>query len=135
RSGAAATDPSRGLVVNLREATPAQWIFDEGAAIAHRSKPRTSSAELDTCAPCHARRTTLRREPLPGLPLLESYRPALLEDGLYFADGQIDGEVYEYGSFVQSRMYRAGVTCSDCHEPHSLKLRADGNALCSRCHA
>jgi hypothetical protein len=39
-----------------------------------------------------------------------------------------------YGSFLQSRMYRAGVTCSDCHDPHSLKRRAEGNALCGRCH-
>jgi hypothetical protein len=25
-------------------------------------------------------------------------------------------------------MYRRGVTCMDCHEPHALKLRAEGNA-------
>jgi predicted CXXCH cytochrome family protein len=31
-------------------------------------------------------------------------------------------------------MFRAGVTCSNCHEPHGLKLRADGNAVCSQCH-
>ena len=58
----------------------------------------------------------------------------LLEPGLYHADGQIDGEVFEYGSFLQSRMYHAGVTCSDCHEPHSLTLHAEGNALCGQCH-
>jgi hypothetical protein len=54
--------------------------------------------------------------------------------GLYHADGQIDGEVFEYGSFVQSRMYHAGVTCSDCHEPHGLALREHGNGLCAQCH-
>jgi hypothetical protein len=48
-------------------------------------------------------------------------------------DEGLHGEVYEYGSFLQSRMYHAGVTCSDCHEPHSAKLRASGNALCARC--
>ena len=58
----------------------------------------------------------------------------MLEPGLYHADGQIDGEVYEYGSFLQSRMHAAGVTCSNCHEPHSVKLRAEGNALCAQCH-
>jgi Tfp pilus assembly protein PilF len=31
-------------------------------------------------------------------------------------------------------MFQAGVTCSNCHEPHSLDLRAEGNALCSQCH-
>jgi predicted CXXCH cytochrome family protein len=60
--------------------------------------------------------------------------PALLDAALYYADGQILGEVYEYGSFVQSRMFHAGVTCTDCHEPHSLGLRASGNAVCAQCH-
>ncbi len=58
----------------------------------------------------------------------------MLAPGLYHADGQIDGEVYEYGSFLQSRMHDAGVACSDCHDPHSAKLRAEGNALCAQCH-
>ena len=31
-------------------------------------------------------------------------------------------------------MYHAGVTCSDCHDPHSLSLRAEGNGLCAQCH-
>jgi predicted CXXCH cytochrome family protein len=70
----------------------------------------------------------------PGSALLEAYRPALLDAGLYHADGQILDEDYEYGSFLQSRMYAMGVTCSDCHDPHSARLRADGNALCTRCH-
>jgi predicted CXXCH cytochrome family protein len=60
--------------------------------------------------------------------------PALLEPGLYHADGQIDGEVHEYGSFLQSRMHAFGVACSNCHDPHSAKLRAEGNALCAQCH-
>jgi predicted CXXCH cytochrome family protein len=68
------------------------------------------------------------------MPFLDAYLPALLEPGLYHSDGQIDGEVYEYGSFMQGRMHAAGVTCSNCHDPHSLKLRAQGNALCMQCH-
>jgi tetratricopeptide (TPR) repeat protein len=42
--------------------------------------------------------------------------------------------VYEYGSFLQSRMHQAGVICSDCHEPHSQKLRAPGGEVCLSCH-
>ncbi len=64
----------------------------------------------------------------------DDYRVALLNPDLYFPDGQFKGEVYEYGSFIQSRMFHEGVTCSDCHDPHSSKLRADGNALCLQCH-
>ena len=54
--------------------------------------------------------------------------------GQYHADGQIDGEVFEYNSFLQSAMHKAGVVCSNCHEPHAAKLRAEGNALCAQCH-
>jgi predicted CXXCH cytochrome family protein len=60
--------------------------------------------------------------------------PETLREGLYYPDGQILEEVYVYGSFLQSRMYARGVRCSDCHDPHSLKLRADGNGLCIQCH-
>jgi predicted CXXCH cytochrome family protein len=93
-----------------------------------------ASSELETCAACHARRKVIAQNPLPGEPYLDRYLPALLRPGLYHADGQIDGEVYEYGSFLQSRMHAAGVTCSNCHDPHSAKLRAEDNALCSQCH-
>jgi predicted CXXCH cytochrome family protein len=47
-------------------------------------------------------------------------------------------EVYNWGSFAQSRMYASGVTCSDCHDPHSLKLTtaagANTNGVCAQCH-
>ena len=58
----------------------------------------------------------------------------LLSPGSYHADGQIDGEVYVLGSFLQSKMHVRGVSCSDCHDPHSLELVAQGNALCLQCH-
>ncbi len=67
--------------------------------------------------------------------LLDTHAPAVLEARLYHPDGQQLEEVYTYGSFLQSKMYAAGVTCSDCHEPHGGKLRAEGNAVCARCHA
>jgi predicted CXXCH cytochrome family protein len=44
-------------------------------------------------------------------------------------------EVYNYGSFKQSKMFAAGVTCGDCHEPHAAKLRAPGDGVCLQCHA
>src|SRR5205085_1872385 len=37
-------------------------------------------------------------------------------------------------SFLQSKMSQRGVTCADCHDSHTLALRADGNALCATCH-
>ena len=126
---------SNGFLVQLREPEPPVWAADPEKGTAKRLTLRVSHDEIETCAQCHSRRAVLRDAKDPGRPFLDSYLPVLLEPNLYHADGQIDGEVYEYGSFLQSKMYRAGVTCSDCHEPHSLKIRAPGNALCTRCHA
>ncbi|MBW2398412.1 MAG: tetratricopeptide repeat protein [Deltaproteobacteria bacterium] len=95
---------------------------------------RTSVQEVEACAPCHSRRHKVSDTAVVGEPFFDHYMPEPLREGLYHADGQVDGEVYVYGSFVQSRMYRQGVRCSDCHEPHGLGLRAEGNALCARCH-
>ena len=50
-------------------------------------------------------------------------------------DGQMQDEVYNYGWFKQSRMFAAGVTCSDCHDPHSGKLKVSGDGACLQCHA
>ena len=90
--------------------------------------------ELDTCAPCHSRREPITPVMVHGSPLLDNYRPALLSEGLYHPDGQVLDEVYVYGSFVQSKMHAAGVRCSNCHDPHSLDLRAENNGLCTQCH-
>ncbi len=101
------------------------------ARLADRPRQR---AEIQACAPCHSRRGAISDPPDAGATFLDNYRPAILTDGLYYADGQILEEVYEYGSFTQSRMYRAGVTCSDCHNAHSLKQRGTGNNVCLHCH-
>ncbi|WP_197496470.1 HEAT repeat domain-containing protein [Rhizobium sp. WYCCWR10014] len=90
--------------------------------------------EGSTCFACHARRTRLLDGYQPGNPFLDYFSPALLRQGLYFPDGQILDEVFEYGSFQQSKMARAGVTCLDCHRPHDAGLKVDGNALCTQCH-
>ncbi len=122
-----------GLTAWLKPTDSGQWEMNPDTGIARRTAPLVS-AELDGCAACHSRRKVIAANQPPGTPFLDANLPAYLEPGLYHADGQIDGEVYEYGSFLQSRMHAAGVTCSNCHDPHSLKLRAEGNALCAQCH-
>jgi predicted CXXCH cytochrome family protein len=122
-----------------------------GAGSAHVDARRTTPATVDSqvhglrnqteqinqCGVCHSRRVRLR-EPSPherGLDvMLQTWRPQLPQEGLYFADGQIRDEVFEIGSFLQSKMSVKGVTCTDCHDPHSSRLKAEGNALCTRCH-
>lgn len=128
-----AADPSRGLTVDLTPRGGA-WVFGDGDAIAHLSAPRASRAQLDTCGRCHARAAQIAEEDARGQPLEQTHLLAALDPSLYHADGQVHGEVYEYGSFVQSRMHAAGVVCGDCHDPHSGALRAAGNAVCATCH-
>lgn len=130
-----AGDGQRGLVVPLRDTSGGRWERPAGAATAHRTAPRASAVELDTCGRCHARAAQISDADPAGLRLADTRLLSLLETGRYHADGQIDDEVYEYGSFLQSKMYGAGVSCSDCHEPHSARLRAAGNALCAQCHS
>ena len=121
------TDAARmGLTNWLKPTDTGHWEMNPETGIARRTE-KLASTELETCAACHSRRKVIAKSPRPGEPFLDGYLPALLEPGLYHADGQIDGEVYEYGSFLQSRMHAAGVTCSNCHDPHSAKLRAEGN--------
>ncbi len=79
-----------------------------------------SRFQVDTCAPCHSRRQRLTDGEMPGKPFLDNYHPALLREGLYYADGQQQDEVYVWGSFLQSRMYAQGVRCTDCHDAHGL---------------
>ncbi|MEJ2315839.1 MAG: ammonia-forming cytochrome c nitrite reductase subunit c552 [Gammaproteobacteria bacterium] len=125
---------TRGLVARFDERKDVAWTMDPKTGNASRSRPRSTDSEIEVCAQCHSRRSSISQDYVPGNPFMDHYVPSLLVEGLYHADGQIDDEVYVYGSFLQSRMYAAGVTCSDCHEPHSLALRAPGNDVCAQCH-
>ena len=121
--------PERHLA--LVEGRPTRRIVSGGSG-AH---PDNARGQVEVCGSCHARRAPIRDGYRHGASLLDSYEVTLLTEPEYHPDGQIREEVYVYGSFVQSRMYAAGVVCTDCHEPHSLTLRAEGDALCAQCHA
>lgn len=93
------------------------------------------SLQVEQCGRCHSRRAQL--SPVfkaDESSMMNHYAPEILRPGLYHADGQINDEVFVYGSFTQSKMYLNGVTCSSCHEVHSGSLRAQGNQLCASCH-
>lgn len=127
-------DEDKGLV-RLASNWQADWKMPSADA---RSAVRTHPANpagMNTCAACHARRSTLTETRQAGAPLEDSHRLAMLTPPNYHVDGQQREEVYVWASFLQSRMHQRGVTCMDCHEPHAQKLRAEGNALCTRCHA
>ncbi|MCC6208602.1 MAG: hypothetical protein IT488_10690, partial [Gammaproteobacteria bacterium] len=93
-----------------------------------------SQVQIEACARCHSRRSVIAPDYRYGKRLMDTHLPSLLEDSLYYTDGQIKDEVYVYGSFLQSKMAAKGLRCSDCHNPHTATLKADGNALCTGCH-
>jgi Tfp pilus assembly protein PilF len=130
--GRAPDDPTHGLIVDLA-ARGGSWAFEGNATIAHLTAARDTRVQI-VCARCHARRTQIGDADRQDEPLGRNHLLSLLAEGLYHADGQILDEVFEYGSFLQSRMHERGVVCTDCHEAHSGRLRAEGNALCAQCH-
>lgn len=129
---------NKGLLNDL--SSPAQWLRTAGQAIAYNAKLEESHAnqqQIDRCGSCHARRSTISQHDAANFTqsFADNYQLQLLEQPLYYADGQIHDEVYVYGSFLQSKMHQQGVVCSDCHNPHSLELKLPGNMVCAGCHA
>jgi tetratricopeptide (TPR) repeat protein len=115
-----------------KRTAPLAWAFRGNDDIASPSGSIDNTV-MDTCGGCHSRRSSLG-DSSPQADYHDQYRLALLDQGLYFEDGQIDDEVFVMGSFLQSKMHRNGVTCSNCHNVHSGKLIAEGNAVCAQCH-
>ncbi|MBL0721744.1 MAG: hypothetical protein JJV88_04110 [Sulfurovum sp.] len=97
-------------------------------------KSQLTNNEIEVCAKCHSRRTQLDDNFVAGNKFDDHYLATTLNRGLYFADGKIQDEVYVYDSFLQSKMYVKGVTCTDCHNPHTLERRAKGDKVCFQCH-
>ena len=90
--------------------------------------------QLNSCAACHARKSDVASQGLHSDEILDDLIPQVITDEMYFPDGQLKEEDYEYGSFTQSKMFHNNVRCSNCHNPHSGKLRLTGNNLCLQCH-
>lgn len=94
----------------------------------------TQKQELAQCMPCHSRRGETSQTHAYSPEVLDNYIPEIISTENYFADGQAKEEVYKYGSFLQSKMHRMGVKCSDCHNPHTTKLKYEGDKVCMQCH-
>ena len=118
--------------VELANAKSLFWDRKRGFGLARLK----DSAEtlIQTCAPCHSRRSHVYPGFPPGGNYYDYYNNELLQRTTYHADGQILDEVYEYASFIQSKMYHKGIRCTDCHDPHKAKPKYTGNALCTSCH-
>src|SRR5262249_20583337 len=117
-------DPTKGLLAHFDERRGITWPKDPVSGEPRRSiAPAVLRREVETCGRCHARRSAVSEDWVPGRWLSDTHVVSPVAPGLYEADGQMRDEVYNYGPFKQSKMFAAGVTCSDCHEPHGAKLR------------
>ena len=113
--------------------TKNRWKVDK-TTLKPKLEGKIDRTEVEMCAKCHSRRSQLDDDFQEGDSFHDHYLPSLLTEQLYFEDGKIKDEVYVYGSFVQSKMYEAGVTCSDCHNPHSLERYGVDDNVCNKCH-
>ena len=136
--GASPELPNKGLVVRFDERRGVSWPQDSTTSAPRRSAPPALlRKEVETCGLCHARRDALSEEWKPGQSLSDTHRVTLLDRHWFEADGQVrdEQETYNYAPLKLSRMFAAGVTCSDCHDPHSATLRAPIDEVCAQCHA
>jgi tetratricopeptide (TPR) repeat protein len=114
------------------------WDRKRGYALAELKVGGTglaaSTNQIQACAPCHSRRRVIHGDYTAGCNYDDYFSNELLSSTSYHADGQILDEVYEYGSFIQSKMYHKGIKCTDCHDPHTARLKHQGNQVCTSCH-
>ncbi|MCX6284161.1 MAG: multiheme c-type cytochrome [Bacteroidetes bacterium] len=107
---------------------------DNNTGLVVKTSKIPSRQYMESCAPCHARRSSMGPYDFGHPDFLSNAIPQLPVASFYYVDGQFLDEDYEYGSFTQSKMYMKDVRCGDCHDPHSLKRKFEGNALCTQCH-
>jgi predicted CXXCH cytochrome family protein len=125
-------DDKKGWDIALTSGSLTLWNHQTSTTMPSR-KIAGDTQQIERCAQCHSRRSRISPNNNAQF-LLDTFLPALLDESLYYPDGQIQDEVYEYGSFLQSKMAIHGVTCSNCHNPHSGKVKIEGNGLCLQCH-
>ncbi|MGC1765372.1 MAG: tetratricopeptide repeat protein [Pseudolabrys sp.] len=130
-------DRTKGLLVQFDERAGTTWTQNEKTGMPQRNgMPLGLRKEVETCGLCHARRAQFSEKWVPGQLLSNTHLPTPMYRNLSYADGQMRDveELYNYLPFKESKMFAAGVTCSDCHDPHSATLRAPGDGVCLQCH-
>ena len=125
------------LHVKLASRLSPFWDHDRGYGLA-KLKGDDPNTQIETCAACHSRRRVIADAqtagPAAGEPYCDHFLNETLTAATYHSDGQILDEVYVYGSFIQSKMFHKGIRCTDCHDPHTAKLKHEGNNVCTSCH-
>ncbi len=108
------------------------WNRQRGYGLANLKL--SAEHQIQACAPCHSRRNVIHPEFRAGQDYYDHYTNELLHEPIYYPDGQILDEDYVHGSFIQSKMYHKNIRCTDCHDPHTARLKQPGNAVCTSCH-
>ncbi len=124
-SGFASAAVSRGAI---------SWSPDSKTGSPSGSTAARAGSVNETCDRCHSRRGEFSETWRPGQALANTHLPAFLTSDLFEDDGQMKDEVFNTSSFQQSKMFAKGVVCTDCHDPHSGKLKAAKSEVCSQCH-
>jgi predicted CXXCH cytochrome family protein len=124
--------PNHGFPTSLKGRGP--WKPQTQTQPPLPENPEQPTQQVETCARCHARRSVISEPYEHGQVLAQTHPVSVLTEGLYHPDGQIQDEVYVYGSFLQSKMYQAGVVCTDCHDAHTNQVKTEGDNLCLQCH-
>ncbi len=110
---------------------------EDGCLVARADRQLTDAQHDDNCASCHARREELTGDFSIGEAFDSHFRLELPKvPGVFHPNGLQLEEDYCETSFRLHRMGRTGVTCYDCHDPHSgkLVLPAENDELCLQCH-
>ena len=122
---------------------------------ASNADPKRST---EVCLQCHMRNRDKRMDTMkltdlfgaakdypagyePGHPLKDYKKPAPFGAGVdtkeFWGNGAAKKNRTQGNEFVKSNMYQHGVTCINCHNPHSTNNTAKnplGNASCMTCH-
>lgn len=122
------------LHVQLAERTSLFWDRKRGYGLARLKDVNNTDIQITACAPCHSRRRVIKEGYHAGDDFYDHYALETLSPQTYHCDGQVLDEVYVVGSFLQSKMYHKGIRCTDCHDPHTARLKHQGNQVCTSCH-
>jgi predicted CXXCH cytochrome family protein len=121
------------LHIELANSNSLFWDRQRGYALA-KLKDASNVPQAQACAPCHSRRRIVAGNYTAGCNYYDYFANEVLTPAAYHADGQIMDEVYEFTSFLESKMYSKNVRCTDCHDPHTARLKKEGNNVCTSCH-
>lgn len=127
------SDKSIGFSRNLSKSVK-NWDLKQGDTTLSPREIDPSQQTL-VCAQCHSRHVQISDDDhVQSNALGDRYLMSLINSRLYYPDGQVYDEAYVYGSFLQSKMNKNGVVCSNCHDPHTAKISLPEKELCLQCH-